>query len=158
MKKQYDELRFELCYPYEEKEKWAVDYEKPGIHGLKIFVNGKELNALLIELEDKENGDGEHTDPAEVYGHNCLGIALYEFQSHVRDPDGVLLCCCAQCACDGCNDVRAQIYMGSREVVWHHFKQSHVPYTYGGLELHFERHAYDAQIRKLEEWAKQYEY
>lgn len=88
----YDELRFEICYPYEEKEKWAVDYEKPGIHGLKIFVNGQELYTLLVELEDKENGDGEHTDPAEVYGHNCLGIALSEFQSRVRDPDG---CCSA---------------------------------------------------------------
>ena len=69
MVKHFDTLRFELIDPYEAKEKWAVEFHRTGRHVVRIYVNGKELNALLVELEDQEDGTATPTDPADVYGH-----------------------------------------------------------------------------------------
>ena len=80
------------------------------------------------------------------------------FKSEYAESDGIPLCCCSDCGCEGCWEVSTKIHVGEKEVIWHDFAHSHQPYTYSGLEFHFERKAYDAQMRKLEEWAKQYEY
>lgn len=156
MTKKYDTLRFALCDPYGEKESWAMDYGEPGYYALKIFVNGQELNVLLATWEDKEDGITRHTKRKSWYGHPFLSYMLYQLQSEYAATDGVPLNCCSDCGCEGCWEVSAKISVGDEEVKWYGFEHSHRPYTYGGLEFHFERHAYDAQMKKLEEWVKKY--
>lgn len=50
--------------------------------------------------------------------------------------------------------MRVKVRESEEEVVWHGFEHEHRRYTYGGLEFHFERSAYEAQVKKLEQWKK----
>lgn len=154
MEKHFDTLRFELFDPYEAKEDWAIDYG-PGRHAVRIYVNDKELNALFVELEDQEDGTATPTDPSDMYGHTGLGLAK-ALKSKSAASYGVYLCCCSSCGEEGCWGVLAKVRESDAEVVWYGFEHEHRPYTYGGLEFHFERHAYDEQMKILEGWANQY--
>lgn len=156
MTKKYDTLRFALGDPYCEKERWVMEYGEPGHYALKIFVNGQELNALLVALEDKEDKDRKPTKPSHEYGHPYLCYMLYQLQSKSAAAYGAPLNCCVSCGCEGCWEVSTKIRAGEEEVVWYGFEHSHRPYTYGGLEFHFERRDYDAQMKKLEDWVKKY--
>lgn len=156
MDKNFDTIRFELFDPYEAKEQWAVDLHRTGYHAVRIYVNDKELNALLVELEDKEDGETTPSDPAHVYGHIGLWLAE-ELRKESADSYGASLCCCSVCGDEGCWGVRAKVRETDDEVVWHGFEHEHRQYTYGGLEFHFERSAYEAEIKKLEDWRRQYD-
>ena len=129
MEKHYDTLRFEI----------------------------NELNALLVGLEDKEKGVVTPTNPANEYGHNGVYI-VDQLESDYADSYGASVCCCAGCGEEGCWGIRVKVHKNEHEVVWHDFEHEHMSYTYGGLEFHFERNAYDAEIRKLQQWAKQYKH
>lgn len=155
--KHFDTLRFELIDPYEAKETWAVEFYGPGQHAVRIFVNNKELNALFVELEDQEDGTTTPTDPADVYGHIGLWLAKY-LKSESAASYGVSLCCCSGCGEEGCWGVRVKVRESEDEIVWYGFEHEHRPYTYGGLEFHFERNAYYAQLKILEEWVNQYQH
>ncbi len=155
MDKHFDTLRFELIDPYEAKEKWATEFHRTGMKAVRIYVNDKELNALLVELEDQEDGTTTPTDPADVYGHNGLELAKY-LKSKSAASYGASLCCCSDCGDEGCWGVRAKVRESEDEVVWYGFEHEHRPYTYGGLEFHFERWAYDAQMKILEGWVNLY--
>lgn len=101
MDKNFDTIRFELFDPYEAKEQWAVDLHRTGYHAVRIYVNDKELNALLVELEDKEDGETTPSDPAHVYGHIGLWLAE-ELKKESADSYGASLCCCSVCGDEGC--------------------------------------------------------
>ena len=156
MEKHFDTLRFELIDPYEAKEKWAVEEYFPGLHAVRIYVNNKELNSLFVELEDKEDGRTRPTQPSDMYGHVGLWLAK-DLKSESAASYGVSLCCCADCGDEGCWGVRAKVRESEDEIVWYGFEHEHRPYTYGGLEFHFECSAYDAQMKILEGWVKQYQ-
>lgn len=94
MDKHFDTLRFELIDPYEAKEKWTTEFHRTGRKAVRIYVNDKELNALLVELEDQEDGTTTPTDPADVYGHNGLELAKY-LKSKSAASYGASLCCCS---------------------------------------------------------------
>ena len=158
MEKYFDTLRFELFDPYEAGERWAVEYNHPDCRTVKIFINNKELNSLLVELEDKEDGVDNPTDSANVYGHIGPYYLLKQLKSEFASNYGASLCCCAECGDDGCWGVTTKVHESEQEVVWHDFEHEHRPYTYGGLEFHFERCAYDAEIKKLEKLAEQCEF
>lgn len=155
MEKHFDTLRLELIDPYEAKEKWAVEEYFPGLHAVRIYVNNNELNSLFVELEDKEDGTTRPTQPSDMYGHVGLWLAK-DLKSESAASYGVSLCCCSDCGDEGCWGVRAKVRENEDEVVWYGFEHEHRPYTYGGLEFHFERRAYDAQMEILEGWVKQY--
>ena len=157
MEKHFDTLRFELIDPYEAKEKWAVEEYFPGLHAVRIYVNNKELNSLFVELEDKEDGTTRPTQPSDMYGHVGLWLAK-DLKSESAASYGVSLCCCSSCGDEGCWGVRAKVRESDEEVVWYGFEHEHRPYTYGGLEFHFERNAYYAQLKILEGWVKQYQH
>lgn len=157
MEKRFDTLRFEIFDPYEAKEPWAVEFNKRNWHSVKIFINDKELNALLVGLEDKEKGVLTPTNSANEYGHNGVYI-VDQLESDYADSYGASVCCCADCGEEGCWGIRVKVRKNEHEVVWHDFEHEHMSYTYGGLEFHFERHAYDAEIRKLQQWAKQHKH
>lgn len=101
MDKNFDTIRFELFDPYEAKEQWAVDLHRTGYHAVRIYVNDKELNALFVELEDKEDGETTPSDPAHVYGHIGLWLAE-ELKKESADSYGASLCCCSVCGDEGC--------------------------------------------------------
>ena len=155
MEKHFDTLRFELFNPYEEKERWAVYFDLPEVDGVKIYVNDKELNAPLVELEDKEDGSTTPSNPADVYGHTGLMLAR-----HLEDESaasyGASVCCCSDCGDEGCWGVRAKVKKCADEVIWHGFEHEHRPYTYGGLEFHFERQADEAQMKILKNWREEF--
>lgn len=157
MKKQFDTLRFELLDPYKAREKYAVKFNYRNCRAVKILVNDKDLNTLLVELEDKEDGVDNPTNPADMYAHIGLYV-LEQLKSEYASTYGASLCCCSDCGEAECWGVTAKVRKSDQEVVWHDFEHEHRPYTYGGLEFHFERQAHDAEIKKLEEWAKQYGY
>lgn len=156
MIKIYDKLHFALCDPFAEKELWTQEYGSLGNYALKIFVNGKELNVLLVALEDKEDRVKKPTKPAAMYGHNGLAYMLHMLQSDYAATEGVPLNCCSSCGFEGCWEVNAKVSIGEEEVIWHDFEHSHRPYTYSGLTFHFKRKDYDTQIKRLENWVKKY--
>lgn len=157
MEKHFDTLRFELIDAREAKEPWTLEYYHPGEHAVIIYVNDKDLNALLVELEDKEDGVTSPTDPTEVYGHISLWLSR-ELEPKQAVSDGIYLSCCSVCGDADCWGVRAEVRENDDEVVWYSFGHEHRPYTYGGLEFHFERNAYYAQLKILEGWVKQYQH
>lgn len=157
MPQSFDTLRFEIFDPVSAREPWAVQYASPGEHAVRILVNGRDLNALLTELEDREDGlDAPCPDEGGGrYGH--VGLWLHrELTERYRDALGAPVCCCAECGEVGCDGVCVHVRADDREVVWHHFEHEHCGYAYGGLTFRFERGAYDAQIRQLKVWAEEY--
>ena len=157
MEKHFDTLRLELIDARKAKEPWALDYYVPGEHAVIIYVNDKDLNALFVELEDQEDGATSPTDPTEVYGHITLWLSR-ELEPKQAVSYGISLSCCSVCGDEGCWGVRAEVRESVDEVVWYGFRHEHRPYTYGGLEFHFERNAYYAQLKILEEWVNQYQH
>ena len=121
MERHFDTLRFEHFDAHEANEPWAVEYYHSGEHALKIYVNDKDLNAIFVELEAREDGATSPTDPAEVYGHITLWLSR-ELETKRAVSFGISLSCCAVCGDEGCWGVRAKVRENEDEVVWYGFE------------------------------------
>lgn len=118
MSQQYDTISFELFDAQKAGEPWTKRYGSSAVWTVKILVNGKELDALLVFIEDAIN-NVKNTDPAKVYGHLiAMGLLHQLTQSAVkhkeyggfinRCADGIANACLVRYGTnilEGCNNV-----------------------------------------------------
>lgn len=149
MQKQYDSISFECFDARDAKEPWAVEFGADKEPAIKIFINGRELNAWLVSLEDVFTNSTD-TPPAMVYGHNPPSFLLKELTSPYADSYGASLNRCAVCG-EACRDVRVKITQIEDLVTWHDFKHEHRDYPYN-LEFHFDKASYEEQLQALREF------
>lgn len=150
MQKQYDSISFEYFDAREAQEPWAVEFGADKEPAIKIFINGRELNAWLVSLEDVFTNSTD-TPPAMVYGHNPPSFLLKELTSPYADSYGASLNCCSDCGDEGCWGVRVKVTQTEDEVIWHDFVHEHRDYPYN-LEFHFDKASYEEQLQALREF------
>lgn len=94
MVKKFNTLRFELFDAAEEHEKWILEFGYKSYPAVKIFVDDRELNSLLVEIEDREM-NLHHENANEVYGHLSPPVLLNELTSGSAAEYGAFLNCCS---------------------------------------------------------------
>lgn len=150
MSQKYDTLVVELFDAKAAGEPWTDEkIEDPTVPCLKFIVNGRELNEILVAIEDSIKGTHD-TDPASVYGH-VMVYSGFDFATNEEHLHGEIVNWDAQIGDDWVASVSVQITVTENEVIWHDFKNINEDWDYG-LTYRFERKAYEEQARQMHEW------
>ncbi|MCG5031540.1 hypothetical protein MAF45_08805 [Mesosutterella sp. OilRF-GAM-744-9] len=159
MERTFNTLDFEHFDAVAADEKWAVEYRQPRCPAVRILIDGRDLNEMIVEAEARFKGEPPR-NPDDEYGHESARSLLKELKPSEGWEDEkdywLELNCCSECGSTGCWGVTAYWVERPGEVVWHHFEHAHRDYPYD-FAFHFEKTAYEAAIGKLEAFAHEEE-
>lgn len=162
MERKFNTLQFELFDAVAAGEEWALDPGFSSNPAVRILIDGRDLNAILVEAEARFEGLSPWRADSE-YGHMSARVLLGGLRPRKGLRPGEThwadLSCCHACQYTDCWGVYALCEEKPQEVVWLQFthtqvKRSIYPYD---LEFHFEKAAYEAALDRLAELAREEE-